>query len=90
MTPQSKMERELFIYTVFNSYKHVLLLSSSIIFLFFPLIIQNLQKYILMMQGKMTTLHGFSKNQDMSTNVVMPYQNDSQLYFLIFENSMMA
>lgn len=41
------------------------------------------------MQGKMTTLHGFSKNQDMSTNVVMPYQNDSRLYLLIFENSMM-
>lgn len=44
------------------------------------------------MQGKMTTLHGFSKNsknQDMSTNVVMPYQNDSRLYFLISENSMM-
>lgn len=41
------------------------------------------------MQGKMATLHGFSKNQDMSTNVVMPYQNDSRLYFLIFENSMM-
>lgn len=30
-----------------------------------------------------------SKNQDMSTNVVMPYQNDSRLYFFIFENSMM-
>lgn len=41
------------------------------------------------MQGKMTTLHGFSKNQDMSTNVVMPYQYDSRLYFLIFENAMM-
>lgn len=41
------------------------------------------------MQGKMTTLHRFSKNQDMSTNVVMPYQNDSRLYFLISENSMM-
>lgn len=34
----------------------------------------------------MTTLHGFSKNQDMSTNVMMPYLNDSRLYFLIFEN----
>lgn len=56
------MERELFIYTSFNRFKHVLLLSSSIIFLFFLLNTPNLQKPILMMQGKMTTLHGFSKN----------------------------
>lgn len=62
MIPSVQNGKKLFIYTVFNRFKHVLLLSSSIIFLFFPLIIQNLQKYNLMMQGKMTTLHGFSKN----------------------------
>lgn len=63
----------------FVKFKHIFILSFS----------YSKLKNLLMMQGKMTTLHGFSKNQDISTNVVMPYQNDSRLYFLISENSMM-